>query len=254
MKIALCLSGQPRNITRSIPNILEKMDFEFDVFCHSWWDKNSINSKFKKEDSVVSSHTDNNWVSQLYENLNIKKILIEEQVNFNVADVVEQRKFKYSIPFNNYSSLYSVYRSNELKSNFEIEKNFKYDWVIRSRYDFGLAKKITIENLDNNKVYVPDDNSHNYGFNDQFAIGSSKNIDVYSETFFHIEELTKSHNPGIYVTSYCERPDNMAQEQWVQKQLESNDISFELKNFQNFLFRQDGNTTYIAHTRTKYTN
>ena len=46
----------------------------------------------------------------------------------------------------------------------------------------------------------------------------------------------------------------MAQEQWVQKQLESNDISFELKNFQNFLFRQDGNTTYIAHTRTKYTN
>ena len=35
MKIALCISGQPRNVHRGIENILQNMNFDLDVFCHS---------------------------------------------------------------------------------------------------------------------------------------------------------------------------------------------------------------------------
>ena len=33
MKVALCISGQPRNAYRGIENILQNMKFNFDVVC-----------------------------------------------------------------------------------------------------------------------------------------------------------------------------------------------------------------------------
>ena len=41
MKVALCISGQPRNVYRGVQNILENMKFDFEVFVHAWWDKDS---------------------------------------------------------------------------------------------------------------------------------------------------------------------------------------------------------------------
>ena len=36
MRVALCISGQPRNVSRGIENILENMNFEVEVFVHAW--------------------------------------------------------------------------------------------------------------------------------------------------------------------------------------------------------------------------
>jgi hypothetical protein len=250
MRVALCISGQPRNVSRGIENILENMNFEVEVFVHAWWDKNSNKSTFKKilyngVEDEVSQPMENDWVADLYNNFDVNKILLEKQINVNVPEILKKRKLKFTYAFGVCSSLYSIYKCNQLKKDFEIENNFEYDWVIRTRSDFGLSEPISLEGLDNSIIYAPNDNSHSYGFNDQFAIGSSKNMDVYSKTFLDMEKTIESHDSGIKTANYCDKPDNVGHEQIIQKHLENNKIEFELINFKNYLFRDEDKRTRI---------
>ena len=250
MKVALCISGQPRNVYRGVQNILENMKFDFEVFVHAWWDNDSNKDTFKKilydgREDEFSEPMNNDWVGSLYQHFNVNKISIEKQIQLNVPNILEKRKLKFTHTFGVCSSLYSVYKCNELKRQFEIENNFEYDWVIRTRSDFGLSEPIELNNFDNSIIYAPNDNSHNYGFNDQFAIGSSKNMNIYSDAFLHIEKTIESHNSGVKTAHYCDKPDNMGHEQILQKHLENNEIKFELKNFKNYLFRDKDKRTRI---------
>ena len=250
MRVALCLSGQPRNVYRGIQNITDNMKFDFEVFVHAWWDSDSNENTFKKilydgKEDEVSELMNNDWMGKLYENFNINKMIIEKQVDLDVPEVLEQRKLQYTHTFGVCSSLYSIYKCNQLKKEFEIENNFEYDWVIRTRSDFGLSEPLNLDKLNKSVIYAPDDNSHNYGFNDQFAIGSSKNMDVYSDVFPNIVDIINSHQEGIYTAHYCDKPDNMGHEQIVQRHLENNEIKFELVNFKNYLFRDKDKRTRI---------
>ena len=250
MKIAVCISGQPRSVYRGIENILQFFKFDFHVFAHAWWDKESRKTTFKKRlwngvDDEVSEPVENDWVSEMYNKVDVKQIIIEEQKQFDVPELLEKRKLKFTNTFNVCSGLYSVWRCNQLKKDYELENNFIYDWVIRTRYDFGLSEPLIIDNLDNNIIYAPNDNSHKYGFNDQFAIGSSFNMDTYSDVFLHIEDILESHRSGIYTAHYCEKPDNMGQEQLLNKHLDNNNVKFETRDFKNFLFRDKGKRTRI---------
>jgi hypothetical protein len=250
MRVALCISGQPRNVYRGFENILQNMKFDFEVFVHSWWDNKSNQNTFKKilydgREDEVSEIVDNDWIGKLYGSFNVNKVLIEKQKHFDIPEVFEKRKLKFTHTFGVYSSLYSVYRCNKLKRNFELDNGFTYDWVIRTRPDFGLSEPLTLDGLDESIIYAPNDNSHNYGFSDQFAIGSSKNMDVYSGVFPIIENVIESHKSGIYTASYCDKPDNMGHEQIVQRHLENSKIKFELLDLKNFLFRDEDKRTRI---------
>ena len=250
MRVALCISGQPRNINRGVQNILENMKFDFEVFVHAWWDSTKNKSTFKKVlyngvEDEVSELVNNDWVGSLYDNFDINKILIEKQVQLNVPEILEKRKLKFTNTFGVCSGMYSIYKCNELKKEYEKENSFEYDWVIRTRADFGLSEPLNLSQFDNSIVYAPNDNNHNYGFNDQFAIGSSKNMNIYSDTFLYIKETIDSHNAGIKTAHYCDKPDNVGHEQILQKHLENNEIKFELKNFKNYLFRDKDKRTRI---------
>jgi hypothetical protein len=240
MKIALCISGQPRNASRGIPNILKHLDFEFDVFQHAWWDNNSSSQLFTKSNiaktkDIVSEPVDNNWISQMYSNFNIKKLLLESQILFDVPKELEIRKTKFSNAFNICSSLYSIYKCNELKKDHEKTNNFIYDIVIRTRLDFGFSEIIDISKFNRDTIYVPNDfGTNRYGFNDQFAIGSSSNMNIYSSAYKHLGYILNS--------GYKE---NMGHEQIVQKHLENNRIKFKLWDFKNFLWRHKDSRSRI---------
>ena len=129
MKVALCISGQPRNTTRGIPNILKHLKFDYDVFQHAWWDSASENELFTKSNAaklndIVSEHVDNDWVSKMYKNFNVKKLFLETQVPFEVPDILKKRKTHFSNAFNICSSLYSIYKCNDLKKEYENQNNF----------------------------------------------------------------------------------------------------------------------------------
>ena len=80
MKIAVCISGQPRNVDRGISNILNFFKFDFDVFSHAWWSRDAYQNEFEQTKSDL---VDNSWISKMYQNFDVKKILIENNTNFN---------------------------------------------------------------------------------------------------------------------------------------------------------------------------
>ena len=90
-------------------------------------------------------------------------------------------------PISPYSLYYSVKKVNQLKIDYEFEKDFKYDLVIRTRLDIVIKSfdlDLTIINPD--LIHVGGEHHHNghIGFsNDNFVVSSSQNMDYYSSLF-----------------------------------------------------------------------
>jgi len=140
MKVALCLMGIVGSATDKYglgqdidyrighhfikKHILDKN--EVDVFIHSW-------------------STD--WKDELVEVYKPKKHLIEEQIDFG-----EETLRYHSIK----SRWYSNKKVVELKSEYENENNFKYDFVMIYRFDCMFNRDVIFSEFDNKYFY----NSH----------------------------------------------------------------------------------------------
>ena len=186
MKIALCLSGQPRIVSTALHSLQSNLIEinECDVFIHTW-----CNNKHKER---IEGDYRNEWSFNDYpillQQLKPKSILIEEQFDFINT---------YKIPDwccnctaqNSQSMFYSIKQSNELKKQYEIKNNFEYDYVIRSRMDCWFRSSLDVSVFDKNHIHVSN-TVHGLGFNDFFAIGNSKNMDKYSSTFDNLQHLS----------------------------------------------------------------
>jgi hypothetical protein len=199
MKIALCLSGQPRSLEEGFlyhkRNILDP-NRNVDVFVHTWNDQalvgknydctaQEIDLKFHEEDSVLK-------VLKLYNPVSMK---VEKPKNFLKENGYAKSHEGWDSSSeeaqavrtnNSFSQFYSIFQANKLKQEHEVENRFVYDVEIRSRFDFAINVIINFNNLhiDKETLYVPDlnlgDEPH---FNDQFALGHSKVMDKYSELY-----------------------------------------------------------------------
>lgn len=168
MKIALCFSGQARSFKKGFEyykrNLLDFYDV--DIFIHSW------KSKYEQE------------ILDLYKPV---KFLFEEPLSgdFDLKYPNTPNKDRHPSRFT-VSMLYSVQKSCELKCDYEVSNDFKYDWVIKSRTDFALNGKIPFDKAKPGKLYIPNCitvESRDFG-NDQFAFGSSdvmnKRMTIYT--------------------------------------------------------------------------
>jgi hypothetical protein len=82
------------------------------------------------------------------------------------------------------------------KREYEEYNNMKFDWVVRSRFDFAINVRIPFEELDNNKLHIPNCRmtpSRDFG-SDQFAFSSSENMDKYADAYNCIDNL---YNSGV---------------------------------------------------------
>lgn len=189
MKIAICISGQPRNLNKSYPGIKEKLldPYSPDVFIHTWYNKedigtNRVNSWGHKIEENLNQFT----LSNIFEKYNPKKFKIENQINFCLPLELQDTNYH----FNMTSMLYSMNEANNLKKQYEAENNFKYDVVIRTRFDLNILDELNILSLDlNNKIHCLNDCSHYNGVNDQFAIGNSQNMDIFNSSYNIISEF-----------------------------------------------------------------
>lgn len=175
MKIALCLSGQPRSVMKGFEyhkkNLLDHYDVT--VFCHVWQTPiaSEIFTTYKPARICVEASLDND--------LSKYTRVPPPQPNWKVKDPARAT----------WNQQYAILKSNELKLEFELEHKMHFDWVIRSRYDFALNVVIPFETLDSSKLYIPNCRmtpSRDFG-NDQFAFSSSQNMDRYAESFNHID-------------------------------------------------------------------
>lgn len=175
MKIALCLSGQPRSYEKGYEYLKKNLfdHHDVDVFIHTW-------------EYPIELLDD---VEQLFSN-NIKDVHYEESLN-------EQYFAKYHVgnpkypAYNTTQMFYGVYASNNLQRKYALTYNIDYDIVIRSRFDFALNKLLPYNEVVSGKIYVPDcrQNLERTVANDQFAYGTPETMNLYSQTFANIDFL-----------------------------------------------------------------
>ena len=133
-RIALCLTGQPRCVKQGYEfvkrNILDGNDVT--VFCHVWESPEAAD--------VVECYTP-------------EVLMVEKAIN---PDLSKYTRFPPPAPnwkvknpvLSTYAQLYAIEKCNELKTIYEEQNNFKFDWVIRSLYDFAINIKIPFDELD----------------------------------------------------------------------------------------------------------
>lgn len=174
MKIALCLTGLPRHYKDGYEyyakNLLKQYDV--DVFFHTWDDTEheEVAKLYKPKDYSVSKKLDANAINNMYTKC-------VDAVNFPAYATV--------------SSFYSIFNSCRLKTNYEMQHGFKYDWVIKTRFDYALNIILPLNDLDKSKVYVPNCRytpEHDF-CNDQFAFSSSINMNKYMSTYLLMDHF-----------------------------------------------------------------
>lgn len=195
MKVALCLSGHLRKFDETFPSLRKFFldRYDCDIFIHTW-NKMGYQSRFRNDPNIDDTNFKLDKINFLY---NPKKIVIEP-----IEFIEELRKESYSYaphlvnepkPAHHMASMfYKIFACNEIRKQYQIEKNIEYDWVIRSRTDLLFHGNVNIPQADiENKIFIPRSIFHPNWYNDQFAIASPNNMDVYSSSYFDIPEYFK---------------------------------------------------------------
>jgi len=179
MKLAICISGQPRNFKQSYESLktyfLDKYDC--DIYFHTWKTDSfeSTNFGFGNQQYNLNEKDFNDLIN-LYQP---KNYILESPIIFDASN------YKCPIwrqPLNNTLSMfYSIYRSFQL-----IEEN--YDYVIRTRFDINYSK-FNLE-FPEEGIILPEWNTDirvkSRGYYDVFALGKPEDMKIYSQVFSNI--------------------------------------------------------------------
>ena len=217
MKVALCLSGQPRVVEvgyqKLKATILDNNDV--DVFIHTWFDQDNLSTE-----SVIPGREghqlDPGAIDKLIQLYQPKKILVEKPKTWNRHFEYPQKTFEKAhtwaleIPGDNplerakayldnttHCMWYSIMRSNLLKEEYATETNTHYDFVIRNRMDYAPHVAITFSEPpdDDSAVYYQHNPDHPDGMiGDWFAMGSTNAMNVYSSMFNCLGQLVRQCN------------------------------------------------------------
>ena len=234
MKIALCFSGQTRNVERGAELIQKHfLDYDkMDVFVHCWWSDDMIGKRLVNawgwEQSDITPDNQLNIIKKLY-----NPVVFQAEEPIEKFDIDYSKRKKRSclkegdIQYHNLVSGWTgKYRVNELKKMYEMEKGFVYDIVINTRFDLGVMTDFHFDELKENWCYIPmwygisqdkykgiDDNKlpkkyMSYGFHDQIGFGSSKVMDVYSNAVNQIDLIMENtdvpYHPEMLVQKHLE--------------------------------------------------
>jgi len=206
-KIAMCISGYLRTFEECYPTIFKNIieDNDIDIFIHTY-DKLGNSSGWRHP---IDLSEDINM--GFLENIpNVKVIAVQKWDDIRYQ-FEKFRKFQPNITNINVIAciFYKILKCNELRKEYEIENNIKYDLIIRMRGDQIFEKKINLD-FPENKIlinYYPwgdEDYIHHFvgddcdlegcrneieWINDRFAVGNSENIDYLCDLYNHFEEL-----------------------------------------------------------------
>jgi len=184
MKIALCFSGQIRDIERTKEFWVSLIkQYDMDVYASFWDTENEANGD-----------TLDNFV-RIY---NAKKLEVESYHAFNKTTLsllqplinppkVLNMHFRNSIKmFGVYSQKYKIWKANMLTKTTKID----YDIVIRARTDSYLKGDIQL--VKNDMLNIPTGIMfsqaipYSTGLNDIFAFGKPRMMDYYSTMYLHM--------------------------------------------------------------------
>jgi hypothetical protein len=194
MKIAICFSGQLRTgseCANSFLNYIGELESSCDFFVHTWdVETKSMNLHVDIKKEVNIPYAVDPTVFENFKNIyNPKNMVIDKY------DAVSIRNAPGGLRFNAKANEYvvslfeSVYYANELKRIYEIENNFKYDFVVRARPDliFSPEKKLIDDLLPCvDKLFLYGAHKRCFGaerVEDVFWIAKSEDMDCISNFY-----------------------------------------------------------------------
>lgn len=185
MKVAILISGQPRNFERGYKELYEMYlsKYDCDVYFHTWSDNKFTATQFFHDRPVREYMMEDAWMFNLTE-LYIPTICtFEKPIVFDNTGVVDPI---WRQPLQNTKSMwYSVMKSFALTNN-------KYDVYIRTRFDLKYEPSLMdLSKLDLSTLHVwdwdTDSRVKHRGLYDVFAIGSYETIGIYSSLYHKID-------------------------------------------------------------------
>jgi hypothetical protein len=199
MKIAVCFSGQWRTGDYCYDNLKEFLGILYpmcDFFIHTW-DINkqkcyNLSNVFSKETKLTAENIDT--INKLYKP---KKLLVDDYrytyeslQKYEPSAYVDVKILAVVQPL-----WYSFMKSVELKKEYEIQNNFKYDYVLKLRPDLKfhpnrrLSQDIEMYNseLDNGEFYIEnlirDWNIDSHTIDDVYFLSNSNSMDTASSYY-----------------------------------------------------------------------
>lgn len=234
IKLAICISGEPRLYYRLLKSIksLDKEAFDVDVFYHLW-DNVTKRQKNINEEPIIESINSTVIMDKFQPKAGIcesKDILDQELITIKqytqklIKEYSETKKHKineYSnillneeelskhLKFTNwpwYSQLYSLCKSQMIRINYEIENNIQYDFIIRTRTDVEITctkLKSLYRELELREEHGLESNKCNYHkvyFPHMYLKGSQK---MHNRKKFNTIGVRKEHLFSPVHVEYC---------------------------------------------------
>jgi hypothetical protein len=185
MRIAIVLFGHLRSYRQTIfsfenlKNILSRSG-NVDVFCHTWDIEESVTAAWWKEhkpDEPPPAIVDVRKIEQIY-----SPALYSVEPSRQFDDKGYSVNSKIPIP-GILSMLYSQMRAFNLLEEYEKQNGFKYDVVVKTRYDllYEIAGDFANCVSADDGIFLPSSNPYELigSCSDIFAIGSRKSMEEY---------------------------------------------------------------------------
>ena len=235
-KIALCISGEPRNAMASFPYIFESflredLRYETDVFIHSRKPYRAINL-YQPLQCIIDPTDENLLYRQTISKLNItSKNALLKLNTFNgftlTSNILKNQVLMYD----------GIKKCQDLASSTK-----KYDLYIRCRPDIIFRNQISFNHIINDilieKKYdmlIPDIYYGDLDMDDdKLAIGNPKSMESYTNILTNLTQLIN-------------QTDDLVSEKWVKQQLINNNIKVNKYWIGVDLIRKFNLKTYITN-------
>ena len=208
MKVALCISGQPRNYREAFPFIYNHIiqPNSADVFFHTWFDPDNRYME-KQHLDRGNCEAPENTIQELVALYTPKDYLVEKPKEFkNPSLVISEKRIEYCKGMNKHKNMsdeecrahmvkqhtsmyYSFFKAVELKENYANQHGIHYDFVIRLRFDVVPYMPIHLHNLDPNFLYYQDMGHPDELISDWINFGSNCIMNVASSIYMQLEYL-----------------------------------------------------------------
>jgi hypothetical protein len=185
MKVAILISGQPRNFDKGFLALksayLDKYDC--DVYYHTWNSTSFRATQFFSNRPPNTYEYDVNWHVRLSDMYSPTDYVLEVPKQFDDKNIIDP---VWRQPLQNTKSMfYSVKQAFDLTP-------MGYDCYIRTRFDLMYEEStLDLETLDLSKIHVwewdTDIRVRHRGVYDVFAIGNYETIGIYSNVFPRID-------------------------------------------------------------------
>jgi hypothetical protein len=218
LKVAYCLSGQPRNFEKGY-NIISKFVQKYDVdFYYHTWTLNNENETYPhslhrniKLDEIIYDPDIINKLNKLY---NPIRYISESTTLF---DYNSKENFKNSLIFNNthnkninsisniFSNCYSKQKVRDLLNETIITQKLNYDFIIISRFDMLKEINIDLNLLDKNKIYVSNCHNPRVIFSDHILILNVENYLKLLNVYNNLNNLMNNFNLNNLMNHHKEK-------------------------------------------------